>query len=205
MTPRPPSIPPARVTPRPAVEGLGKSPSPTASPHATGRPSAARRRRSLGVAGAVLAVAAVLTTFHLSGLAPWARTIPAATALDQKLERAIDRAIAAAADEGVELRVTSGLRSLDEQRTLWDDALDEYGGAHEASRWVLPPEHSEHVQGRAVDVGPTEGARWLAANGRRWGLCRVFANEPWHFERLTTKNGTCPELLPDASSLLELG
>lgn len=159
------------------------------------------------VAGVVVLILllALVAASHFSGGVPWARSIPAATALDPRLERAVDRAIAAAGDEGVELRVTSGLRSVDEQRTLWNAALDEYGGPFEASRWVLPPEHSEHVQGRAVDVGPAGGAQWLAENGTRWGLCQVFANEPWHFERLTKKNGTCPELLPDASHLLDLG
>lgn len=126
----------------------------------------------------------------------------AATTLDPELERAVELAIAAAAEEGIDLWVTSGLRSVDEQRELWEGGLEEYGSPEEAARWVLPPELSAHVTGLAVDVGPTEGALWLGAHGSRWGLCQVFANEMWHFERLTDDNGTCPEQLPDPSYLL---
>lgn len=209
MTSRPPSFPPARSDAERAVTSIPPSfrpADPDAAPPVTSRPPAVptqrpRRGRTLGT---LLACLAVLIAFHFSGFAPWARAIPAADALDPSLERAIGRAVAAAAEDGIELRVTSGLRSVAEQRALWDDAVDQYGGPHEAARWVLPPEHSEHVRGRAVDVGPAEGAQWLADNGSRWGLCQVFANEPWHFERLTGKNGTCPELLPDASVLLDL-
>lgn len=218
MSSRPPSIPPASVAARPATDDLDAArapdlppsfppgsgpPSPLPHPAPSHRPGG-RRRAWRRIAVASVAIASLLTASHFSGLAPWAREIPAATALDQKLERAIDRAIAAAADDGVQLRATSGLRSVDEQRVLWRDALDQHGGPQEAARWVLPPELSAHVQGLAVDVGPVDGAAWLAANGSRWGLCQVFANEPWHFERLTTKNGTCPEQLPDPSHLLDL-
>ena len=161
------------------------------------------RRRARSTAWPIAATAAILAAFHFSGLAPWVTGIPEAKALDPKLERAIDRASKAAARDGVELRVTSGLRSADEQRTLWREALDEHGGPREAARWVLPPELSAHVQGLAVDVGPSEGAQWLAQHGTRWGLCQVFANEPWHFERLTTKGGRCPEQLPDPSVLFD--
>lgn len=33
-----------------------------------------------------------------------------------------------------------------------------------------------------VDIGPYDAAEWLAAYGARFGLCRVYANEPWHYE-----------------------
>lgn len=197
----PPSFPPARVTPRPVVE---EPDGPRRPPRASRLPGqgdgSVSRRRS--IAWGAVSLAAILVAFHASGLAPWARAITEASALDPKLERAIGRAIAAAAEEGVELRVTSGLRSAEEQRALWHDAVAEHGGQEEAARWVLPPELSAHVQGLAVDVGPLAGALWLAEHGSRWGLCQVFANEPWHFERLTGKNGTCPGQLPDPSHLL---
>ena len=151
------------------------------------------------------ALALSFGVLELTGLAPWASAdeLTAATSLDATLERAMGRAIDAAREDGVELRITSGLRSVEEQQTLWSDALEEYGGETEAARWVLPPELSAHVQGRAVDVGPTEGAYWLIQHGARWGLCQVFANEPWHFERLTENRGTCPELVADASVLFD--
>lgn len=73
-----------------------------------------------------------------------------------------------------------------------------YGGASEAARWVLPPERSLHVQGRAVDVGDEAAAHWLEANGSAWGLCRRYENEWWHFELLTAPGGSCPALAPSA-------
>ena len=121
--------------------------------------------------------------------------------IDPDLEAAFDAARLAAAEEAVVLTITSGPRSHDEQQALWEDALEQYGSREAAARWVLPPEVSAHVKGRALDVGPMEGAAWLGEHGRRWGLCQVYANEPWHFE-LTGVDGSCPELLPDASVLL---
>jgi LAS superfamily LD-carboxypeptidase LdcB len=115
--------------------------------------------------------------------------------LQPAVRRAIDLAIAAAAREGVELRVTSGWRSRAKQERLYEQAIAKYGSPERARQWVLPPEESEHVKGGAVDVGPESGARWLEANGVRFGLCRRYANEPWHFERLAAAKGSvCPPL-----------
>lgn len=199
----PPSIPPSRPTPREASNLSSPRDRPAAS---TSRPEDRSRgtRRLRDAIAPILALVSLAAAFHFSGLAPWvADSVPEAEVLDPALERAVERAIRAAERDGVELRVTSGLRSASEQDELWRAALDEHGSTVEASRWVLPPELSAHVQGLAVDVGPHEGAAWLGEHGARWGLCQVFANEPWHFERLTSKNGTCPALLPDASVLLD--
>lgn len=119
--------------------------------------------------------------------------------LQSAVRRAVDRAIAAAAADGVELRVTSGWRSAVKQARLFEQAVQKYGSAERARRWVLPPEESEHVRGGAVDVGPESGARWLDAHGVAFGLCRVYDNEPWHFERLAgAKGSVCPPRVPDA-------
>ncbi|MCU1676701.1 MAG: peptidase and DD-carboxypeptidase VanY/endolysin [Frankiales bacterium] len=117
--------------------------------------------------------------------------------LQPKVRSAIQRAIAAAAADGVELRVTSGWRSKDHQQRLYDEAIAKYGSPEAARMWVLPPDESAHVDGAAVDVGPAEGARWLEANGEQFGLCRRYANESWHFERLAGARGSrCPALEP---------
>lgn len=100
---------------------------------------------------------------------------------------------------GVPLSITSGHRTWDEQNYLWQNGIATYGSPDAARRWVLPPEESTHVSGRAVDVGPQAGAAWLEANGYRWGLCRMFENEWWHFELATTPGGACPPMRPDAS------
>jgi hypothetical protein len=119
--------------------------------------------------------------------------------LQPVVRRAVERAIAAAAADGVELRVTSGWRSAAHQQELYDAAIEKYGSPAKARRWVLPPDESEHVKGGAVDVGPTTGATWLEENGERFGLCRRYDNEPWHFERLAGAVGsTCPPREPHA-------
>jgi zinc D-Ala-D-Ala carboxypeptidase len=113
--------------------------------------------------------------------------------LQPALRLELDRAIAAAAAEGVELHVTSGWRSPAEQQRLFDAAVRTYGSPEAASHWVLPPNQSEHVRGAAVDVGPRSGAKWLDRNGARFGLCRPYDNEWWHFELLAPAHGgTCP-------------
>lgn len=117
--------------------------------------------------------------------------------LQPAMQRAVDRAIAAAAAEGVELRVASGWRSRDKQQRLYDEAVAKYGSAERARRWVLPPDDSEHVRGAAVDVAPESGALWLSRHGVRFGLCQRYDNEPWHFERLAAAKGSdCPNREP---------
>lgn len=117
--------------------------------------------------------------------------------LTPAMKRSVRRAVAAAADDGVELRVTSGWRSRSHQRVLFEQAVVKYGSADRARRWVLPPNESAHVRGEAVDIGPEAGAHWLRTHGVRFGLCQRYANEPWHFERLAGGKGTkCPPLEP---------
>jgi hypothetical protein len=191
-------------------------PSPlTASP-----PGRTRRARvavvSVLVAGAIGVPAAVVAVTHTAPAAVTAptpsfqplRPAPAVVTpnaigdvdhLTPTLRSAIRRAMAAAAGEGVELRVTSGWRSRKQQQELYDEAVAKYGSPEVARQWVLPPGESAHVRGEAVDVGPAEGARWLETNGVRFGLCRRYANESWHFERLAAAKGSkCPPLEPHA-------
>ncbi|MEU0541901.1 M15 family metallopeptidase [Nocardia sp. NPDC005978] len=133
--------------------------------------------------------------------------VPAATAiaddadgLNPLLAAAYWAAAAEAHAAGVPLSITSGHRTYGEQDALWQDGIATYGSPDAARRWVLPPEESTHVSGDAIDVGPLEGAQWLEANGNRWGLCRSYENEYWHFELETLPNHPCPPRLPDASA-----
>ena len=119
--------------------------------------------------------------------------------LQQPMARSVQRAIAAAAAAGVEVRVSSGWRSHVTQQSLYAEAIAKYGTPALARRWVLPPEESNHVKGLAVDVSPASGARWLEKNGVHFGLCRRYDNEPWHFERLAAAKGSvCPPREPHA-------
>ncbi|QYG95546.1 M15 family metallopeptidase [Iamia sp. SCSIO 61187] len=108
--------------------------------------------------------------------------VPAVGRLDPNLLDALQRAATAAEADGVGILVNSGWRSAEHQQRLLDEAVDEHGSPEEAARWVATPETSRHVSGDAVDVGPPEGAAWLADHGAAHGLCPTYANEPWHFE-----------------------
>ena len=123
-----------------------------------------------------------------------------AVGIDADLARRYARADAAAAREGVAMHITSGRRDAAEQQALFDDAVARYGSVREARRWVLPADRSAHVAGTAVDVGDTEAALWLGEHGQEFGLCRVYANEIWHFEVMPDGADRCPDLLPDSSS-----
>ena len=107
---------------------------------------------------------------------------PDVTRLDPALLAALERAAADAEEDGIRLHVNSGWRSADHQARLLADAIDQYGSAAEAARWVATPETSVHVSGKAVDIGPTGAAAWLSRHGAGFGLCQVYDNEPWHFE-----------------------
>jgi zinc D-Ala-D-Ala carboxypeptidase len=121
------------------------------------------------------------------------------TTLDPTLQRAVDEATADAALEGITLQITSGVRTRAHQQQLLDEAIRTYGSERVARRYVNTPDRSTHVTGKAVDIGPTDAAYWLAQHGARYGLCQIYANEIWHFERVIKPGGTCPEQLPDAS------
>jgi len=125
--------------------------------------------------------------------------VPAITGLDQALLDATRAAAADAAADGIEFRVTSGWRSAEYQQQLLDDAVLEYGSLDEARRFVSTPEGSNHVTGRAIDIGPTDADSWLSQHGSDYGLCQVYANEMWHFELTIEPGDECPQMLPDAS------
>ena len=119
--------------------------------------------------------------------------------LDPILATAYTQAANTAHAQGGSLWITSGKRSVAEQRQMWRAAIAQYGSPAAARKWVLPPEESTHVTGDAIDVGPHDGAAWLQRNGYRWGLCRTFANEWWHFEVATIPGTACPAVWPDAA------
>ena len=103
--------------------------------------------------------------------------------------------------EGINLVITSGFRTADRQEYLFKRAIAKYGSAKEASKWVLPPNKSHHPDGIALDVnypGNQVETKWLEKNGFKYGLCRVYKNEWWHFEPLVAPGEKCPALVPNA-------
>lgn len=123
---------------------------------------------------------------------------PAVANLDPALLEALRRAARDAAEADVGVEVNSGWRSADYQEHLLREAVAEYGSAAEAARWVATPETSAHVSGDAVDIGPDEATAWLSDYGAHYGLCRIYRNEPWHFElRHEASSRGCPPMYAD--------
>ncbi|WP_220700596.1 M15 family metallopeptidase [Mycetocola lacteus] len=132
-------------------------------------------------------------------LSPERADLPALTNLDPGLLKAVRSAARDARGAGIELGVNSGWRSEALQEWMLTQAIKDYGSESIARRFVSTPESSRHVSGEAVDIGPTDAAAWVEQHGNRYGLCRIYANEPWHFELATTPGGSCPALRTDAS------
>lgn len=131
-------------------------------------------------------------------LSPFDENSPAVTGLDPMLLSALRRAAEAAAVEEVDVRINSGWRSARYQEQLLDEAVVLYNSREEAARWVATAETSAHVTGDGVDVGPFDAAYWLSLNGSAYGLCQIYANEPWHFElRPDAIDDGCPPQYSD--------
>jgi zinc D-Ala-D-Ala carboxypeptidase len=124
--------------------------------------------------------------------------IPAVANLDPALLGALRQAATDAADDGVEFFVESGWRSPAYQERLLQEAVSEYGSDEEAARWVATPNTSAHVSGDAVDIGPVDAAAWLSEHGAKYGLCQIYTNEPWHYERRPDAGAHgCPAMYAD--------
>jgi LAS superfamily LD-carboxypeptidase LdcB len=129
------------------------------------------------------------------------RSLIRPSTLDKQLVYRFKAAQAAAKKDGQRIYIVSGYRTLSRQETLFANALRKYGSTTEASKWVAPPLISHHPWGVAIDVNyPNEpvGAGWLEIHGSKFGLCRVFENEWWHFEPVIAPGWKCPALVPDA-------
>jgi D-alanyl-D-alanine carboxypeptidase len=124
--------------------------------------------------------------------------VPAVANLDPGLLSAVRQAATAAAADEVEFFVDSGWRSPAYQQHLLNEAVSKYGSLEEAERWVATPNTSAHVKGEAIDIGRSNAAAWLSEHGAQYGLCRIYGNEPWHFElRREAIDHGCPAMYPD--------
>jgi LAS superfamily LD-carboxypeptidase LdcB len=125
--------------------------------------------------------------------------VPAVSRLDPALLASLRRAAHDAASDHIRFEVNSGWRSPAYQEHLLDEAIAKYGSREQAARWVATPARSAHVSGDAVDLGH-DAAEWLSDHGARYGLCQVYANEPWHFElRPDAAADGCPATYADAT------
>jgi zinc D-Ala-D-Ala carboxypeptidase len=121
--------------------------------------------------------------------------IPGVANLDPALLAALRHA---ATDARLGFSVDSGWRSATYQEHLLHAAISKYGSEEEAARWVAAPDRSAHVSGDAVDIGPADVAAWLSEHGAAYGLCRIYGNEPWHYElRSEAIAHGCPPMYAD--------
>jgi hypothetical protein len=132
------------------------------------------------------------------GTTVFADEVPGVAKLDPALLRALRRAAIDASAGGVELVVDSGWRSPAYEDRLRREAIAKYGSEAAADRWVATGSTSPHVSGDAVDIGPAGATSWLSAHGAAYGLCQIYANEPWHYElRPQASAGGCPAMYSD--------
>ena len=132
--------------------------------------------------------------------------VPAVANLDPGLLNALRRAATDAADDTVTFHVNSGWRSPEYQNQLRHEAISKYGSENEAARWVATPDTSLHVSGDAIDIGPNDATAWLAKHGANYGLCRIYRNEPWHYElRPDAVDDGCRRMYADATRDPRLG
>jgi peptidoglycan hydrolase-like protein with peptidoglycan-binding domain len=95
-----------------------------------------------------------------------------------KTARAWQELKAAAAREGVHLRLNSGFRTHGEQQSLYRAYQQGTGNL------AAYPGYSNHQHGQAIDVDVVSDAAydWMHANAPRMGWRRTVPSEPWHWE-----------------------
>jgi zinc D-Ala-D-Ala carboxypeptidase len=178
------------------------------SPSAPARPTA--RRLRLAITGGLLLVGATLVggvdwqgPGEADGAVPAGLTVfddevPAVANLDPDLLDALRHAATDAAKNGVTFVVNSGWRSAAYQQHLLLEAVSRHGSTRKATRWVAAADRSFHVSGEAVDIGPASARAWLFKHGAEYGLCRIYGNEPWHYElRPRAARSGCPSMYAD--------
>ncbi len=120
--------------------------------------------------------------------------------LRDDVHAAWQRLTAEADKDDVHLCVQDGKRSRAQQQREFDEAVEKFGTRELAARYVLPPDKSMHVKGKAVDVQRLSSAGWVEEHGGALGWCRRYENEPWHFEYDPGyASGGCPALEPSAT------
>lgn len=83
---------------------------------------------------------------------------------------------AAAKKAGVNLTLSSGFRTNDEQTYFYNCyKTKKCNNGNLAAK----PGYSNHQNGRALDLSTSS---WLAKNAGKYGFKRTVANEPWHYE-----------------------
>ena len=178
----PPAPTPATAAPSPAPTPAAPAP---ATPPPPTAPSPAGEIKA--PAGGLSGVATLQSGVDTSGLNPDFEKRVAAMAADFKEKT------------GKSLLVTSGVRSNEKQKELYDKKVAELGGNEAAARKLvaepMPPlgkgRGSFHLKGFALDINSKGAAGLNALAGPRtaptgwlesYGLSRPVANEDWHVQ-----------------------
>jgi D-alanyl-D-alanine dipeptidase len=125
-------------------------------------------------------------------------TIAGTEGLTDNFSQRLSQFILDARTQGIDLNVSSGYRSYEKQKKLWEQALKKYGSPEKARKWVAPPGSSNHNRGTAVDLSSSglflgkdknvKATEWAHANAEKYGLNFRMGHEPWHIEPLEKGN-----------------
>lgn len=98
--------------------------------------------------------------------------------VEERTARAFASMADAAANDGVELELTSGFRTNERQAELYAEYL------HDAGALAAKPGYSNHQSGRALDINVWNWTvyEWLDAHAATYGFKRTVPSEPWHWE-----------------------
>ncbi|MBQ3919205.1 MAG: D-alanyl-D-alanine carboxypeptidase family protein [Oscillospiraceae bacterium] len=120
--------------------------------------------------------------------------------VDPEAQKAVDELITAASGEGLNIFVSSGFRSYERQKTIYDQYV-ERSGKTEADTYSARPGYSEHQTGLCFDLnsidesfGDTPEYTWLKDHAHEYGFIIRFPEgkenftgymfEPWHIRYL---------------------
>lgn len=136
--------------------------------------------------------------------------------VNSEAQAAFDRMQADAAEEGLNIYISSGFRSYDYQAGLYQRYVDKDGKA-EADRYSARAGHSEHQTGLAFDLNSieesfanTKEGNWVNSNCHKYGFIIRYPSdkeditgykwEPWHIRYL---GGDTAQAVYDSGLCLE--
>jgi hypothetical protein len=87
----------------------------------------------------------------------------------------------AAAQDGVDIRIVSGFRTMEQQEYLYGCYVN---CNCNSCNLAATPGYSNHQSGHALDLNTSEGGvlTWLNNHGDEFGFERTVPSEPWHWE-----------------------
>lgn len=191
--------------------GAGTTPSTTPSASSSASSSTKPAPITGDTSSQVAATAPSATPTKSDNVYKLSAVMKAQPGVDLNINKGFEERVAAMAaafkeQTGKTLTATSGLRSNEKQKALWDAKLAETGSVAATRKWVAEPapplgngRGSAHMSGVALDInskGP-EGINKLAGKAtaptgwlEKFGLTRPVKNEDWHVQPSDAKLAT---------------